>query len=58
MVNTEIAFEQYCTYFEKNIILFETRLSDGSCEVRCSISECMNSEEGCKNKLTRLLTDK
>lgn len=56
MCETKFAYEQYCTYLDKNIILEEIICSDGTKKVVCTNTKCMNSENGCKNKL-RLLTE-
>ncbi len=56
MCETKLTFEQYCTYFEKNIVLEEIISPDGKRKVICTNTKCMNSEKGCKNKL-RVLTD-
>lgn len=56
MCETKMTFEQYCTYLGKNIVLEEIITDDGKRKVICTNTKCMNSEQGCKNKL-RVLTD-
>lgn len=51
-----MTFEQYCTYLGKNIVLEEIITDDGKRRVICTNTKCMNSDQGCKNKL-RVLTD-
>ncbi len=56
MCETKFTYEQYCTFCEKNVILQEIISNDGSKKIVCTDTECMNSENGCKNKL-RVLTE-
>ena len=56
MCETKMTFEQYCTYLGKNIVLEEIITDDGKRRVICTNAKCMNSDQGCKNKL-RVLTD-
>lgn len=56
MCETKMTFEQYCTYLGRNIILEEIITPDGKRTVICTNTKCMNSENGCKNKL-RVLTE-
>ncbi len=56
MCETKFSFEQYCTFLETNVIMEEIYLPNGEKKVICTNSKCMNSENGCKNKL-RLLTE-
>ncbi len=56
MCETKFSFEQYCTFLETNVIMEEIYLLNGEKIVTCTNSKCMNSENGCKNKL-RLLTE-
>ncbi len=56
MYETIFTFEQYCTYLEKNIIMKEIIYNDGKRKIVCINTKCMNSENGCKNKL-KLLTE-
>ncbi len=57
MSETKITYEQYCTHLNKNVILVEIISIDGEKRVICTDTKCMNSEDGCKNKL-RLLTER
>ncbi len=56
MNETKFTYEQFCTFLNKNIIIEETIYGDGSKEVVCTNTKCLNSEKECKNKL-RLLTE-
>lgn len=56
MCETKFTYEQYCTYLDKNVILQEIICHNGERKIICTNTKCMNSEEGCKNKL-RLLTE-
>ena len=56
MCETKFTYEQYCTYYERNVILQEIICFDGKKRVVCTNTKCMYSEDGCKNKL-RVLTE-
>lgn len=56
MCETKFTYEQYCTYYERNVILQEIICYDGTKRIVCTNTKCMYSDEGCKNKL-RVLTE-
>lgn len=56
MCETKFTYEQFCTYYDKNVILQEIIYSDGTKKIVCTNTKCMNSDDGCKNRL-RLLTE-
>ncbi len=56
MCETKFTFEQYCTFLGANVVMEEVFLIDGEKRIVCTNSKCLNTENGCKNKL-RLLTE-
>jgi hypothetical protein len=50
---TEIknTYEQFCTFYEKNVIFQETCNFDGKKKVVCTNKECPYKDKKCKNKL-------
>ncbi len=56
MCETKFTYEQYCTYYERNVILQEIICFDGRKRIVCTNTKCMYSNDGCKNKL-RVLTE-
>ncbi len=52
MTETKFSYEQYCTFLDKNVILEEILSLNGEKKIICTNAKCMNSDEGCKNKLS------
>lgn len=47
----KMTYEQFCTYFEKNVIFEEICNFDGEKKVICTNKECAHKDKKCKNKL-------
>ena len=54
MVETKKTYEQFCTYFKKNIIIEETLTREGKVVKKCMESKCSYKNELCRNKLCKI----